>query len=1596
MKKSKLASGLAVSGGALALALAFTLTPSHVAAIPYASLIRVNDPIQLVGYVDLDVSYSLNEDVDKVTVQLFNTNTNVVLKTYVFNSPDAETVRGRHTLNWDGVIEGGAPAPANTDPVSARITVEKTDGSTAWTKLSSNAASASPKVTEKKSLFSDWQPADIIVPQVTTADSFGFIITPHGYGSAPASPEVGLAFLQPDLEPFAGDGGGVNLRMRNNNQPGNTTVPWWNGDMDPVDPEMIWISGQSPGHVVGVGRVAGGSITDISASAAVAWNSAAVLPRGIAVRQFGGTRFGYVMNGNSISRYELAAAFPHAFTGAQVNINGGTAVRYAQDIEFDTAGNLYFLSRSAVAALSELWRWSAADVQSAAAGSLTEANAQWRVVLPAADYNSIIVDRSTGYAHSGNVYVHNNNGTPRGVWLVGKASTSTIGTGEEPHVLDGSALFIDGLDTNFFDPNYGTAQLTGGIETDWLGNLYMASGGPPGLPAGREIHSFSPPAKATAEDPDVVHTITTTSPPSGRFLLTTAVNNVTVNKSFESPNNINAFNSLAAALASYGAGGPNHNFPGPNIIAVEDFGPYDEELPDVPDGFDSDTFQITAAPGGTLVLQRGSTWALGANVSINGLVIASSSTSTPTGTLVSSTGGTQTITNSRITALPAAASSYTQASDIPAGIADGTAAYDGSLVRAGDGLTVAGGTVNVTNSIINQHTRGVVSSSGSLTVLASQVVSNNGNGVTNTGADLTLSGAGIQVSNNAGTGISTSGGALSLVGTYASPVVLANNTVAGIAINGGSSYEIRNTIANNSPVGLDIGSAAPGYDFGDYRVTDSIFSNSSTAGIRIADARGFSMERVTLHANAVGILDPASRNNFWSLELRDTIISGPGGTGIQSGTVGGSSSILLGYSALVTAGPNALATANTASAGTDVASAIINADPEYRSTTYSSNRLNPDFYLAPSAAAYLGAAAPAAENGGSPFFNLGGGSRWTLGPSITTVTVGSEGQLYPTLADAIDGVNNLGTTGGIVLTVLIETNLTETRVSRLGVDTGEGGGVLIRPKDGLDLTVDWATTPQTSGLFYSGQLAIGANQGVSNNLVMTNNVVVDGKPAGSPAGTALTFSGPGRHINLTGGAKNTVIRNMRLNSTLSSGAVIAVNALNAGGVDYHPDGLLIEHNLIQALAAAGHVGIVLQAQSGVLTTAQEDLTIRHNRIEYQSSAVFLYPSALNAQIHGNTFYGRQANASGVDARGFYLFTSVNYAQAPEATLNVYNNVFDLVGLNAATHGQALVSLDYGASSNVQTINFYNNFVTMRHDGTAVPLKYQAFVVGAVANTQLNILHNSVHMRTGSLGTIPTLNTATTGLVSVAATNPVGLAKINARNNLIRVEEPQVSVFTVPAAKLGDIVEDYNTVYRVPIDPGTGVVSPIYGRIDATNHQTLAEWQAASGKGANSDEAVIGIDPEENPAEGFTGVWTAAPDRLTDPNAPTPANYRWTAVPGDSAVWGGVPGLLASLPGGDADIDGTARHAGKPYRGAHEGATLPGDNIDPDPEGPDAELGDINEDGTINVADVTELANIIAAGQQGTLDLAIADVNGDSAINALDVEALADLIVNPVP
>ena len=57
------------------------------------------------------------------------------------------------------------------------------------------------------------------------------------------------------------------------------------------------------------------------------------------------------------------------------------------------------------------------------------------------------------------------------------------------------------------------------------------------------------------------------------------------------------------------------------------------------------------------------------------------------------------------------------------------------------------------------------------------------------------------------------------------------------------------------------------------------------------------------------------------------------------------------------------------------------------------------------------------------------------------------------------------------------------------------------------------------------------------------------------------------------------------------------------------------------------------------------------------------------------------------------------------------------------------------------------------------------------------------------------------------------------------------------------------------------------------------------------------------------------------------------------------------------------------------------------------FGDINDDGFVNVADVTELINAILNSQTDSLDASVANINGDAYINVSDVTDLIAMILN---
>jgi hypothetical protein len=68
----------------------------------------------------------------------------------------------------------------------------------------------------------------------------------------------------------------------------------------------------------------------------------------------------------------------------------------------------------------------------------------------------------------------------------------------------------------------------------------------------------------------------------------------------------------------------------------------------------------------------------------------------------------------------------------------------------------------------------------------------------------------------------------------------------------------------------------------------------------------------------------------------------------------------------------------------------------------------------------------------------------------------------------------------------------------------------------------------------------------------------------------------------------------------------------------------------------------------------------------------------------------------------------------------------------------------------------------------------------------------------------------------------------------------------------------------------------------------------------------------------------------------------------------------------------------------------GDNCDD--EGCSNDAGDVNEDGTVNILDIVQVANAVLGGSLSGCGAEAADVNGDGAINILDIVSIANIIL----
>jgi len=474
---------------------------------------------------------------------------------------------------------------------------------------------------------------------------------------------------------------------------------------------------------------------------------------------------------------------------------------------------------------------------------------------------------------------------------------------------------------------------------------------------------------------------------------------VTVDGTSAPPTN---YPTITAALLSFDSGtsGPNAGNLAPNVINVTTFGPHDVRIPvlgtgavtligaavQVVDG--TEGFSIIGVGIKPLILVQNNEVSTG-----DGIVIQNGATNTfenlimapsPTGAAVGDdliyligTNSRLDVIDSVITCLPAASATYTSIGDIPAGLLDGSAVADATVIRTGDNGVFVGAAGN-TNVVLNFNN----------SVIAQQGGGGTPDGfVLSAGAVATI-GAGSVVSATTRLGVQVSSitASLTVAGTLQDPVLFLNhnNVTNGDALRpfgaNGPIFSVDHAIFNNNTVGINVFTGAS-LDLATFSVTNSVFSNNLTGFIVGDDGTGTTPINIsdnTFHANGVGLLINAPVTPR-VVSITDCIFSGAG-TGINANdTV----TVTLNNSALVGAGPDALTTAIVGGALLTQTPAAITADPAYALSAYTFgvSRDTPDNYLQVTALAYLGAGSSSIDLTGGGTSNITaplGAANWSL------------------------------------------------------------------------------------------------------------------------------------------------------------------------------------------------------------------------------------------------------------------------------------------------------------------------------------------------------------------------------------------------------------------------------------------------------------------------------------------------------------------------------------------------------------------------------------------------------------------------------------------
>jgi len=410
---------------------------------PYASQIRISDTAVQTG-AGATISYILSSAADTVTINIKDSGAATVA-TFA-----GTTTQGVNSVVWDGTNDN---AGGTALPIAGGYTIEI---------VVDNVAAAPYQFRDNTSggggggqVFANFSPNNGITFMDQSSDYFGLLVIASSWSGSGFS--SGIQFTADGLTQDLADGTTNRgpIHPDESGTIGNGSL--WGICQDPADENQIYTAGQ------GTVQWAQGNVAGGIAGAALTANDdpttplGSLFPRDCAI--YNGDLY-FTRSNSVVGRVGLNGTTLDSTTFVPNIMALAATDAYSKDVQFDSAGNLYWTTKLGATNGPRVYRWNNADVLAAPGVPLTEANASWVIDFPTSTTGAMGVAITEG-----NVYVatYQSGAGDGAIFEIGPVATASL-VGECPTAI-GSVVSIGSN-----NPDVNTTYSN--IVADNYGNLY--------------------------------------------------------------------------------------------------------------------------------------------------------------------------------------------------------------------------------------------------------------------------------------------------------------------------------------------------------------------------------------------------------------------------------------------------------------------------------------------------------------------------------------------------------------------------------------------------------------------------------------------------------------------------------------------------------------------------------------------------------------------------------------------------------------------------------------------------------------------------------------------------------------------------------------------------------------------------------------------------------------------------------------------------------------------------------------------------------------------------------------------------------------------